>query len=93
MTAGHHLRRRSSELRPPGGRYSVDMAAPDPAELARKIRQHDNELEATYELLQVVDNKIDTLETTVDTGFERLESGQRQILELLRGRDGGTTGG
>jgi len=68
------------------------MAAPDPTELARKIRQHDNELEAIYELMQVVDNKIDTLETKVDAGFERVQSGQRQILELLRDGGGATAG-
>lgn len=83
------------------------MAAPDPTEFGRKIRQHDNEVEAIYDLLQAVDGKIaaldikvdtgfedlnakfDALDTKVDTGFERLESTQRQILELLRGRDSG----
>ena len=62
------------------------MAAPDPAEVGRKLRQHDNEFEAVYDLLRVVDGKVDALEAKVDAGFARLESGQQQILELLRSR-------
>lgn len=60
------------------------MAAPGPTDVARKLRQHDNELEAVYDLLSVVDGKIDALEVKVDAGFARLDSGQQQILELLR---------
>jgi hypothetical protein len=33
-----------------------------------------------------VDGKIDALEAKVDAGFARLESGQPQILDMLRGR-------
>jgi hypothetical protein len=60
------------------------MTAPDPIEVARKLRQHDNEFEAVYDLLTVVDGKIDALEAKVDAGFARLESGQQQILDALR---------
>ncbi|MGH3974915.1 MAG: hypothetical protein ACRDS9_16545 [Pseudonocardiaceae bacterium] len=49
------------------------MAAPDPTELGRKIRQHDNEFEALYELVERVDARIDTLDTKVDAGFERVD--------------------
>ncbi len=66
--------------------YSPGMTAPDPTDVARKLRQHDNEFEAVYDLLSVVDGKIDALEAKVDAGFARLESGQQQILDLLRGR-------
>lgn len=62
------------------------MTAPDPTDVARKLRQHDNEFEAVYDLLSVVDGKIDALEAKVDAGFARLESGQQQILDMLRGR-------
>ena len=62
------------------------MTASDPTDVARKLRQHDNEFEAVYDLLSVVDGKIDALEAKVDAGFARLESGQQQILDLLRGR-------
>lgn len=62
------------------------MAEPDPTEVGRKLRQHDNDLEAVYDLLRIVDGKVDTLEAKVDAGFARLESGQRQILDLLHGR-------
>ncbi|QJY51184.1 hypothetical protein [Pseudonocardia broussonetiae] len=62
------------------------MTAPDPTDVARKLRQHDNEFEAVYDLLSVVDGKIDALEAKVDAGFARLESGQQQILDVLRGR-------
>lgn len=49
------------------------MAAPDPTELGRKIRQHDNEFEALYELVERVDARIDALDTRVDAGFERVD--------------------
>jgi hypothetical protein len=64
------------------------MTAPDPTDVARKLRQHDNEFEAVYDLLSVVDGKIDVLEAKVDAGFARLESGQQQILDILRGGRG-----
>jgi hypothetical protein len=64
------------------------MTAPDPTDVARKLRQHDNEFEAVYDLLSVVDGKIDALEAKVDAGFARLESGQQQILDILRGGRG-----
>ncbi|MGH3567854.1 MAG: hypothetical protein ACRDRH_17855 [Pseudonocardia sp.] len=74
------------------------MVAPDPTEVVRKLRQHDNEFESVYDLLRVIDGKVDTLETKVDAGFERLdarserlERGQQQILDLLRGRQQGDT--
>ena len=102
------------------------MTAPDPTEGVRKLRQHDNEFESVYDLLRVVDGKVDTLEAKagtleakfdtlegkfgtlegkfdagferLDVGFERLnvrserlESGQQQILDLLRGRQQGDT--
>lgn len=98
------------------------MAAPDPTDVGRKLRQHDNEFEAVYDLLRVIDGKIDTLDAKValridtldakvalridtldlrigtldrridtldakvDAGFERLQNGQQQILDLLRRR-------
>ncbi|MFY9807275.1 MAG: hypothetical protein WAK86_08410 [Pseudonocardiaceae bacterium] len=65
------------------------MAAADPTEVGRKLRQHDNEFEAAYDLLRIVDGKVDTLEAKVDAGFARLENGQQQILDLLRGRTPG----
>jgi hypothetical protein len=49
------------------------MAAPDPIELGRKIRQHDNEFEALYELVGRVDRKVDALDAKVDAGFERVD--------------------
>ncbi len=85
------------------------MAAPNPTDVGRKLRQHDNELAAVYDLLTAVDGKVDTLEAKVDTlefkvdtlgakvdtlevkvvaGFERLESGQRQLLDLLSSQQG-----
>lgn len=68
------------------------MTAPDPTDVARKLRQHDNEFEAVYDLLSVVDVKIDALEAKVDAGFARLESGQQQILDILRGGRGSSSG-
>ncbi|MDN5749281.1 MAG: hypothetical protein L0H64_12310 [Pseudonocardia sp.] len=68
------------------------MTAPDPTDVARKLRQHDNEFEAVYDLLSVVDGKIDAFEAKVDTGFARLESGQQQILDVLRGRGPSSSG-
>lgn len=62
------------------------MTAPDPTDVARKLRQHDNEFEAVYDLLSVVDGKIDAIEAKVDAGFARLENSQQQILDMLRGR-------
>lgn len=50
------------------------MAAPDPTELGRRIRQHDNEFEALYELVGRVDRKVDALEAKVDAGFERVDA-------------------
>lgn len=64
------------------------MTASDPNDVARELRQHDNEFEAVYDLLRVVDGKIDALEAKVDAGFARLESGQQQILDMLRGGRG-----
>lgn len=60
------------------------MTAPDPTDVARKLRQHDNEFEAVYDLLSVVDGKIDALAAKADAGFARLETGQQQILNILR---------
>ncbi|MGH3916699.1 MAG: hypothetical protein ACRDTC_25285 [Pseudonocardiaceae bacterium] len=70
------------------------MAAPDPTEIGRKLRQHDNEFETVYELMRVIDGKIEILDAKVNAGFERLQTGQREILDLLRRRpqDGMTTG-
>jgi hypothetical protein len=65
------------------------MAAPEPTEVARKLRQHGNEFEAVYDLLKTVDGKIDALEAKVDAGFARLGSGQQQILDACGG--GGTS--
>ncbi|MGI9001861.1 MAG: hypothetical protein ACR2GH_09335 [Pseudonocardia sp.] len=48
------------------------MAAPDPTELSRKLRQYDNEFEAVYELLQTLDRKV-------DAGFERVDE---RLIEL-----------
>jgi len=50
------------------------MIALDPTELGRKIRQHDNEFEALYELVGRVDRKVDVLEVKVDAGFERVDA-------------------
>lgn len=72
--------------------YCPGMTAPDPTDVARKLRQHDNEFEAVYDLLSVVDGKIDALEAKVDAGFARLESGQQQILDVLRGRGPSSSG-
>lgn len=57
----------------PAARYGSRMAAPDPTDVARKFRQHDNEFEAVYDLLGVVAGKIDTLAGKVDAGFGRLD--------------------
>ncbi|MGH3612774.1 MAG: hypothetical protein ACRDRK_09285 [Pseudonocardia sp.] len=48
------------------------MAASDPTEVVRNLRQHDNGFESVYGLLRVIDGKVDTLEMKVDAGFERL---------------------
>ncbi len=69
------------------------MAAPDPTEVVRKLRQHDNEFESVYDLLRVIDGKVDTLDGKVDTlevkvatlevkvdaGFERLDAGFERL--------------
>ncbi|MGH3772695.1 MAG: hypothetical protein ACRDRW_15090 [Pseudonocardiaceae bacterium] len=84
------------------------MVAPRSTEVGRKLRQHDNEFEAVYDLLRVIDGKVETLDAKVDTlgarvetldakvdaGFELLQNGQQQILDLLRRRPPGdpTTG-
>jgi hypothetical protein len=96
--------------RPPYGPVAAagtvpTVAAPDPTDVARKLRQHDNEFEAVYDLLRVVDGKIDAVEARVTTldgkvttlaakvtaGFERLENTQQQILDLLQRRQDTTT--
>lgn len=66
---------------PNSTRYPPRVAAPDPTELGRKIRQHDNEFEAVYELLtrvdgkvDALDHKVDALEIKVDAGFERTDA-------------------
>ncbi|MGH3799667.1 MAG: hypothetical protein ACRDTD_05935 [Pseudonocardiaceae bacterium] len=50
------------------------MAAPDPTELVRKIRQHDNEFEALYELVERVGARIDALDTKVDARIDALDT-------------------
>ncbi|MGH3853946.1 MAG: hypothetical protein ACRDR6_10725 [Pseudonocardiaceae bacterium] len=50
------------------------MAAPNSTEVGRKLRQHDHEFEAVYDLLKVIDGKVDPLDAKVDTLGARVET-------------------
>ncbi len=65
------------------------MAAPDPTEVGRKLRQHDNELEAVYDLLRGVDGKVDTLQVNVDTLAVKVDTLQVNVDTLEAKVDAG----
>jgi hypothetical protein len=50
------------------------MATPDRAEIGHKLRQHDNEFEAVYDMIVRVDGKVDALSTQMDARFEQTDA-------------------
>ncbi len=59
-----------------------------PVELTRKIRQHDDDLLALYELVERLEGKVDVGFEQVDARFEQIDTQVGGIRTLLTEVDG-----
>lgn len=50
-------------------------------EMSRQVRQHGADIDALYELVQGVDQKVDALDEKLDRRFDQLTD---QLAEVLR---------
>jgi len=62
----------------PGGRYAARVSQP---EIQRQVRQQRGDIDALYELVQGVDQKVDALDVKLDRRFDELGG---QLAEVLR---------
>jgi len=62
----------------PGGRYAARVSQP---EIQRQVRQQRGDIDALYELVQGVDQKVDALDVKLDRRFDELSG---QLAEVLR---------
>jgi hypothetical protein len=62
------------------------MATPDRAEIGHKLRQHDNEFEAVYDMIVRVDGKVDALSARMDARFDALTTSVDARFEQVDAR-------
>ncbi len=63
--------------------YPYPMISLDPADLSRRIRQHDDDLLSLYELVERLEGKVDTGFARVDTQFSEVNGKLDLLLRRL----------
>jgi len=66
-----------------GGRYALLVSQP---EIQRQVRQQRGDIDALYELVERVDQKIDALDVKVDRRFDEISGQLSEVLRQLRDR-------
>ncbi len=66
-----------------GGRYALLVSQP---EIQRQVRQQRGDIDALYELLERVDQKVDALDVKVDRRFDEISGQLSEVLRQLRDR-------
>ncbi len=66
-----------------GGRYALPVSQP---EIQRQVRQQRGDIDALYELLERVDQKVDALDVKVDHRFDEISGQLSEVLRQLRDR-------
>jgi len=64
-----------------GGRYALLVSQP---EIQRQVRQQRGDIDALYELVERVDQKIDALDVKVDRRFDEISGQLSEVLRQLR---------
>ncbi len=66
-----------------GGRYALPVSQPA---IQRQVRQQRGDIDALYELLERVDQKVDALDVKVDHRFDEISGQLSEVLRQLRDR-------
>ncbi len=66
-----------------GRRYALLVSQP---EIQRQVRQQRGDIDALYELVERVDQKVDALDGKVDRRFDEISGQLTEVLRQLRDR-------
>ena len=65
------------------GRYDSGVSQP---EIQRQVRQQRADIDALYELVERVDQKVDAVDVKLDRRFDEISVQLSEVLRQLRGR-------
>lgn len=82
-TAGLNPRRAWTSRRAAVGRYALPVTQP---EIQRHVRQQRGDIDALYEIVERVDQKVDALDGKVDRRFDDISGQLTEVLRQLRDR-------